>query len=160
MSLANTIRGLSLLASTVSLAVRAPASAGTRSGIIVIRINSVELSCPIPYRTGKVPVVFIHGMLGSPDNWSVMIERSRPTRRCTRTSNPSSSATTASSRSRTRAGTCWTHFAKPGGNSIPRGETPPSTGSSWWVTAWADWSPRRRSAPETRDLQRSTTAAR
>jgi pimeloyl-ACP methyl ester carboxylesterase len=38
-------------------------------------MESAELSCPIPYRTGKVPVVFIHGMLGSPENWSVMIEK-------------------------------------------------------------------------------------
>jgi pimeloyl-ACP methyl ester carboxylesterase len=75
MSVANTIRGLSLVVATAALAVCAPASAGNRPGIMVIRINSAELSCPIPYRAGKVPVVFIHGMLGSPDNWSGTIER-------------------------------------------------------------------------------------
>ena len=75
MSVANTIRGLSLLAATAALAVSAPAFAGNPPAIMAIRINSVELSCPIPYRTGRVPVVFIHGMLGSPDNWSAMIEQ-------------------------------------------------------------------------------------
>jgi pimeloyl-ACP methyl ester carboxylesterase len=75
MSVANTIRGLSLFVATAALAVCAPASAGNRPGIMVIRVNSAELSCPIPYRAGKVPVVFIHGMLGGPDNWSAMIEQ-------------------------------------------------------------------------------------
>jgi pimeloyl-ACP methyl ester carboxylesterase len=75
MSRANAIRALSLLVSTMFLDVCAPAFAGGRSAIMAIRINAVELSCPIPYRTGRVPVVFIHGMLGSPDNWSAMIEQ-------------------------------------------------------------------------------------
>jgi pimeloyl-ACP methyl ester carboxylesterase len=44
-------------------------------GVVVIRMESTELSCPIPFRAGKIPVVFIHGMLGSPDNWSDMIEQ-------------------------------------------------------------------------------------
>jgi len=74
MSPLKTIQGLSLLASTISLAVSAPAFAGAdrdrRDPNGVVR---AEL--PIPYKTGKVPVVFIHGMLGSPDNWSVMIEQ-------------------------------------------------------------------------------------
>jgi pimeloyl-ACP methyl ester carboxylesterase len=74
MSLAKTIRGPFLLASAVSLAASGPASAGSRAGVVVIRVNSAELSCPIPYRTGRTPVVFIHGMLGSPANWSAMIE--------------------------------------------------------------------------------------
>jgi pimeloyl-ACP methyl ester carboxylesterase len=75
MSLAKTIRGPFLLAWTVSLAASGPASAGSRNGVVVIRVNSAELSCPIPYRTGRTPVVFIHGMLGSPANWSVMLEQ-------------------------------------------------------------------------------------
>jgi pimeloyl-ACP methyl ester carboxylesterase len=28
-----------------------------------------------PYQAGGIPVVFIHGMLGSPDTWSVMVDR-------------------------------------------------------------------------------------
>jgi pimeloyl-ACP methyl ester carboxylesterase len=74
MSPASTIRSLSLLVSTLSLAVCAPVSAGSRSGTMVIRIDSSELSCPIPFRAGRIPVIFVHGMLGSPDNWSAMIE--------------------------------------------------------------------------------------
>ena len=71
---AKTIRGIALLTTMGSLAACAPATAAER-GRLAIRVRSAELSCPIPYRTGKAPVVFIHGMLGSPDNWSVMTEQ-------------------------------------------------------------------------------------
>ena len=71
---AKTIRGIALLTAMGFLAACAPATAAER-GRLAIRVRSAELSCPIPYRTGKAPVVFIHGMLGSPDNWSVMTEQ-------------------------------------------------------------------------------------
>jgi pimeloyl-ACP methyl ester carboxylesterase len=42
---------------------------------LVIRSGGAELRSASPREAGKVPVVFIHGMLGSPGNWSVMIDR-------------------------------------------------------------------------------------
>jgi pimeloyl-ACP methyl ester carboxylesterase len=37
--------------------------------------DSPALRFARPYERGRIPVVFVHGMLGAPDNWSVMIDR-------------------------------------------------------------------------------------
>ncbi len=65
---------LILFTGAAFLALAMPGLAGEAEGVVVIRVGSAELSGAIPYRTGKVPVVFVHGMLGSPANWSAMIE--------------------------------------------------------------------------------------
>jgi pimeloyl-ACP methyl ester carboxylesterase len=36
-------------------------------------VNSSALAFVVPYQAGKVPVVFVHGMFGSPVNWSAAI---------------------------------------------------------------------------------------
>jgi hypothetical protein len=41
----------------------------------VVRSEGTELRSISPRTKGEVPVVFIHGMLGAPANWSYMIER-------------------------------------------------------------------------------------
>ena len=41
----------------------------------MIRDGSSELRFAVPYEVGKVPVVFVHGLLGSPSDWSVMIDQ-------------------------------------------------------------------------------------
>src|SRR5262245_23974997 len=42
---------------------------------LVIRSGGAELRSATPREAGKVPVVFVHGLLGCPDNWSVLIDR-------------------------------------------------------------------------------------
>jgi pimeloyl-ACP methyl ester carboxylesterase len=42
---------------------------------LVIRSGGAELRSATPRKAGKVPVVFVHGMLGSPGNWSFLIDR-------------------------------------------------------------------------------------
>jgi pimeloyl-ACP methyl ester carboxylesterase len=66
---------LILIAVAVVIADAAAASAGEGGGDQVIPIGSSELRFATRYQAGKVPVVFIHGLLGSPINWSVMIDR-------------------------------------------------------------------------------------
>ncbi len=56
------------------LVVPSAALAGEAETVATIRAGTAELSCVVPYRIGRVPVVFVHGMLGSPENWSAMIE--------------------------------------------------------------------------------------
>ncbi len=57
------------------LAMSASASAGEAEDRPVFRAGGGELRLVGPYQAGKVPVVFIHGMLGSPGNWLAMIEQ-------------------------------------------------------------------------------------
>lgn len=64
---------LSLAAVIVALCQSAPAGEAGRGP--VIRAGSAELRFVGPYRAGRVPVVFIHGLLGGPENWSGMIEQ-------------------------------------------------------------------------------------
>ncbi len=42
---------------------------------LVVSSEGTELSSISPRVKGKVPIVFIHGMLGTPANWSFMIDR-------------------------------------------------------------------------------------
>jgi pimeloyl-ACP methyl ester carboxylesterase len=62
-----------LLAGAVSLVLTAVASA--RGDGLVIHSGGAELRSATPREAGKVPVVFVHGMLGSPGNWSLLIDR-------------------------------------------------------------------------------------
>jgi pimeloyl-ACP methyl ester carboxylesterase len=62
-----------LLVGAVWLAHTAAALAGGDS--LVIRSGGAELRSASPREAGKAPVVFVHGMLGSPGNWSVLIDR-------------------------------------------------------------------------------------
>ena len=66
---------LLLLAGAVDLAVSALAFAGGAGDGLVFRSGGTELRLASPNEDGKVPVVFVHGMLGSPGDWSVMIDR-------------------------------------------------------------------------------------
>jgi pimeloyl-ACP methyl ester carboxylesterase len=62
-----------LLVGAVHLALSALAHAsGDR---LVIRSGGAELRSDTPREAGKVPVVFVHGMLGNPGNWSLLIDR-------------------------------------------------------------------------------------
>jgi nucleotide-binding universal stress UspA family protein/pimeloyl-ACP methyl ester carboxylesterase len=62
-----------LLVGAVQLAFSTLGHAGEDG--LVIRSDGSELRSTSPRETGKVPVVFIHGMLGRPGNWSVLIDR-------------------------------------------------------------------------------------
>jgi pimeloyl-ACP methyl ester carboxylesterase len=62
-----------LLAGAVYLTLSAFVHAGGDG--LVIRSGGAELRSASPREAGKVPVVFVHGMLGSPGNWSVLIDR-------------------------------------------------------------------------------------
>ena len=64
-----------LIAGAVWLLLSAVAFAGGDGDGLVIRSGEAELRSAFPREVGKIPVVFIHGMLGSPGNWSVMINR-------------------------------------------------------------------------------------
>jgi pimeloyl-ACP methyl ester carboxylesterase len=63
---------LLLLAGAVHLALSAVAHPGDG---LVLRSGRAELSSASPIETGRISVVFVHGLLGSPGNWSVMIDR-------------------------------------------------------------------------------------
>jgi pimeloyl-ACP methyl ester carboxylesterase len=78
------IRGLSashgtwplpLIAATVLLYGSASTPAGEPDDGLAVRAGSAELRFAAPYQAGRVPVVFVHGMLGSPGNWSALIDR-------------------------------------------------------------------------------------
>jgi pimeloyl-ACP methyl ester carboxylesterase len=79
MRLANVIAsgwcGPARAAAMVVLAFSAPALAGEPEDGPVVRAGSDELRFAGPYRAGRVPVVLVHGLLGSPANWSGMIEQ-------------------------------------------------------------------------------------
>jgi pimeloyl-ACP methyl ester carboxylesterase len=66
-------RFLAVLAMDLAVARLAPA--GAPEELLVVRQGGAELRLTTPREAGKVPVVFIHGMLGVPGNWSVMLER-------------------------------------------------------------------------------------
>ena len=65
---------LALLLATAALASTSAASAGQDAGPVV-RNGTSELRFAGAYEAGKVPVVFIHGLLGAPGQWSVMLDR-------------------------------------------------------------------------------------
>jgi pimeloyl-ACP methyl ester carboxylesterase len=67
--------GRLLAAIAIDLAVSTAAPAGAPEELLVVRQGGAELRLTAPREAGKVPVVFIHGMMGDPGNWSVMIER-------------------------------------------------------------------------------------
>jgi pimeloyl-ACP methyl ester carboxylesterase len=69
--------GRFLAAIALDLAVFSAAPAGAPEELLVIRRGGAELRLAAPREAGKIPVVFIHGMLGGPGNWSVMIEQLR-----------------------------------------------------------------------------------
>jgi pimeloyl-ACP methyl ester carboxylesterase len=62
-----------VVAGMVHVALSTLAHAGGEG--LVIRSGGAELRLATPRAAGKVPVVFVHGMLGSPGNWSVLIDR-------------------------------------------------------------------------------------
>jgi pimeloyl-ACP methyl ester carboxylesterase len=62
-----------LLAGAVHFAL--PAFVYASGDGLVIRSDGAELRSASPREAGKVPVVFVHGMLGSPGNWSFLIDR-------------------------------------------------------------------------------------
>src|SRR5215471_5349551 len=62
-----------LLAGAVHLALSAFVHAGGDG--LLVRSGGAELRSATPREAGKVPVVFVHGMLGGPGNWSVLIDR-------------------------------------------------------------------------------------
>jgi pimeloyl-ACP methyl ester carboxylesterase len=62
-------------ASTVFLAFSNLAFAGGDGGESVVRSNGADLRSDFPREAGKIPVVFVHGLFGSPGNWSAMIDR-------------------------------------------------------------------------------------
>ena len=64
-----------LLAAVAYLTLSAVAEAGGADDGLVIRSGGAELRSASPFEAGKIPVVFVHGMLGSPVNWSVMIDQ-------------------------------------------------------------------------------------
>ena len=90
-----------------------------------------------PYERGKVPVVFVHGLWGSPRNWDRMIARPRG-RPCT-PGNFSSGrfATQAVTPSSTRPTCCGSPCGGRVESSIPTVRTQPSTEWSSWATALA-----------------------
>lgn len=63
-----------LVAAMAFLALSTVGHADDGTGGQLIRIESSELRFARPYTPGKIPVVLVHGLLGSPDNWSVMID--------------------------------------------------------------------------------------
>ena len=62
-----------LLAGAARLALAAAAFAGGDG--LVVRWGGAELRSDAPRGAGKTPVVFVHGMLGSPGNWSALIDQ-------------------------------------------------------------------------------------
>ena len=72
------IRGQGRIALFAALAVVAhftPAVAGDAKEGPEFRQGEPELRWTVPYQVGKVPVVFVHGFLGSHVNWTVMIDK-------------------------------------------------------------------------------------
>src|SRR4051794_39260744 len=65
---------LALLSAAAVLASTSIASAGQDAGPTV-RKGASELRFAGAYEAGKVPVVFIHGLLGAPGQWSFMLDR-------------------------------------------------------------------------------------
>ena len=63
-----------LLAAGVQFGLSLVARAGEDGDGLVIRTGQAVLQSASRREAGKVPVVFVHGMLGSPENWSVMID--------------------------------------------------------------------------------------
>ena len=90
-----------------------------------------------PYERGKVPVVLIHGLWGSPGNWNRLIEdlEANPCFKHGVNSGPFNMQ--AVTRSPIRPTCCGSHFARRVGPSIPIPATQPSTEWSSWGTAWA-----------------------
>jgi pimeloyl-ACP methyl ester carboxylesterase len=74
-SASHTTRLLPLIAATALLSDSGSATAGEPNNSLVVGAGSVELRFAAPYQAGKIPVVFVHGMLGSPGNWSALIDR-------------------------------------------------------------------------------------
>ena len=64
-----------LMVVAVYLAFSAVANASGPGDHLAIRSGCAELWSASPREIGRIPVVFIHGMLGSPANWSAMIDR-------------------------------------------------------------------------------------
>jgi pimeloyl-ACP methyl ester carboxylesterase len=62
-----------LLAGVVTLVLSASVHAAGDG--LVIRLRGAELQSKSPREAGKVPVVFVHGLLGSPANWSQLIDQ-------------------------------------------------------------------------------------
>ena len=62
-----------LLVGALHLALSGLAQAGEDG--LLIRSGRAELRSASPREAGKVPVVFVHGMLSSPENWSLLIDR-------------------------------------------------------------------------------------
>jgi pimeloyl-ACP methyl ester carboxylesterase len=64
-----------VLSATALIGPWTAASAKDRTSPAVIRCERTELRFATPYQPGKVPVVLVHGLLGGPGSWSVMIDR-------------------------------------------------------------------------------------
>jgi pimeloyl-ACP methyl ester carboxylesterase len=64
-----------ILTATVFLAWNSFSSAEEGESPQVIRRETSELRFVTPYHSGKVPVVFIHGLFGNDHQWSTMIEK-------------------------------------------------------------------------------------
>jgi pimeloyl-ACP methyl ester carboxylesterase len=63
-----------ILSAAAVLALSTAGLAGEDAGRPVTRFGASELRFAGGYEAGKVPVVFVHGLLGSPGNWSATID--------------------------------------------------------------------------------------
>ena len=138
---------LALLSATAVLASTSAASAGQDAGPVV-RNGASELRFAGAYEAGKVPVVFIHGLLGRPR--PVVGHAGSPLgRTCDPRPIPVPHVPLRQPPVHRGIGYPPRPGAGRGQSAVrPRGARPlASTGSWWWDTAWAAWSPRRHSAP-------------
>jgi pimeloyl-ACP methyl ester carboxylesterase len=69
------LRSLFLPAAVFHLAIAAVAYAGGERDDLAIRSGRAVLRSASPREAGRIPVVLVHGLFGSPGNWSVMIDR-------------------------------------------------------------------------------------
>src|SRR4051812_25330834 len=64
-----------LLVAVTYLTLSAVCNGGEAGNGLIIRSGGAELRSASSLEAGRIPVVFVHGMLGSTTNWSVMIDR-------------------------------------------------------------------------------------
>ncbi len=117
-----------------------PAAARADTDVVALfRFEPTGLSLLRPYQRGRIPVVLIHGLWSNPWSWARMIESFESDAALSERYQFWTFGYSTGDPLPHSAALLRETWRRHGGSSIRIDRTPPSTGWSSWVTAWAAW---------------------
>ena len=105
----------------------------------LLRYEPTGLSLLRPYKRGKIPVLFIHGLWANPLSWSGMVKSLEADAASSTDFSSGRGVIRRATRSPIRLHSCGATWTRCAASSTLMARTGRSTGWSWSDTAWEGW---------------------